>query len=50
MKVVVEIPEVYAQTETQWDIQIKKQDDGLVADYISMNGVCHEEFACEVCK
>lgn len=48
MKIQIEIPQVYERTETQWTVQIKKQDDGMVADYISVDGVCHEELACKI--
>ena len=45
MKIVIDIPEVYAQTETEFTFifDITKMN----VTYVTMNGSCCEEFECE---
>lgn len=45
MKMVIEIPDVYAQTEKVLDLQVLM--DEKVVYYCSMHGACREQFECQ---
>ena len=50
MKVLIEIPDVIAHTENELNIILKDIQNECTAEYVSMNGICHELFECSVEK